>query len=64
MGSIMEGYVNRGDIGLLMGGKRGPEVEPLRPKGETNGSVLDSLKLKELEGAERESMERREESII
>ena len=28
--------------------ERGSEVEPLRPKGETNGSVLDSLKLKEV----------------
>ena len=48
MGSIKEGYVNRGDIGLLMGGKRGPEVEPFRPKSETNSSVLDPLKFKEV----------------
>ena len=48
MGSVMEGYVNGGDIGLLMGGKRGPEVEPFRPKSETNSSVLDPLKFKEV----------------
>lgn len=50
----MEGCVNGGDIGFLTSGKGGPEVKPLRPKSETNGSVLDPLKFKEVSrGRER-----------
>ena len=37
-------YVNRSDGGLLVKGKGGSEIEPLHPKGEAKGSILDPLK--------------------
>ncbi len=53
--SIVECYVKRGDVGLLVNGERGSEVETFRPKSETNCSVLNLLKFREVGGSrERE----------
>ena len=53
--SVVECYVNRGNSGLLVERKRGPEVEPLRSGSEAKGSILDPLELKEVRrGGKRE----------